>query len=219
MLMPRLRNRLFALAAFFGLLIGGGIAAAPAALADELNMDQSSAPAALASNDTIPCYQFMIYPAENPPVQSEPVPPVREESPAGPSVVPSFPSMEPSIPSEATLSLPGLVPPTSSTTTYPVPLVADQNETPQVPMNPAEDGASQLTLPVAGVTEEPHTPGSANPPLGARTATPAAPVLASTETPALARTGLSAQTVSLVAVLTAFAGILLMVLARRRQEN
>lgn len=67
MLMPRLRNRLFALAAFFGLLIGGGIAAAPAALADELNMDQSSAPAALASNDTIPCYQFMIYPAENPP--------------------------------------------------------------------------------------------------------------------------------------------------------
>ncbi|MDY6077469.1 hypothetical protein [Mobiluncus sp.] len=115
MLMPRLRNRLFALAAFFGLLIGGGIASAPAALADELNMDQSSAPAALASNANIP--------------------------------------------------------------------------------------------------------GSVNPPLGARTATPVAPVLASTETPALARTGLSAQTVSLVAVLTASAGVLLLVLARRRQEK
>lgn len=219
MLMPRLRNRLFAFAAFFSLLIGGGIAAAPAALADELNMDQSPAPAALASNDTIPCYQSMIYPADNPPVQSEPVPPVREEIPAGPSVVPSFPSVEPSLPSEATLPLPGLVPPTSSTTTYPVPLLVDQNETPQGPMNPAEGGASQLTLPVAGVTEHPHTPSSANPPLGARTAMPAAPVLASTETPALARTGLSAQTVSLVAVLTAFAGVLLLVLARRRQEN
>lgn len=219
MLMPRLRNRLFAFAAFFSLLIGGGIATAPAALADELNMDQSSAPAVLASNANIPGYQSMNYPADNPPVQSEQVPPVREEIPAGPSVVPSFPSMVPSVPSEATLPLPGLVPPTSSTTTFPVPLVDDQNETPQVPMNPAEGGASQLTLPVAGVTENPHTPGSANPPLGARKATPAAPVLVGTETPALARTGLSAQTVSLVAVLTAFAGVLLLVLARRRQEN
>lgn len=219
MLMPRLRNRLFAFAAFFSLLIGGGIATAPAALADELNMDQSSAPAVLASNANIPGYQSMNYPADTPPVQSEQVPPVREEIAAGPSVVPSFPSMVPSVPSEATLPLPGLVPPTSSTTTFPVPLVAGQNETPQGPMNPAEGDASQLTLPVAGVTENPHTPGSSNPPLGARKATPAAPVLASTETPALARTGLSAQTVSLVAVLTAFAGVLLLVLARRRQEN
>ena len=88
-------------------------------------------------------------------------------------------------------------------------------------MNPIEGGASLLTPLVAGVTESPHAPGSANPPLAAQTATLAAPVLAGTDSPApaLARTGQAAQTVSLVAALSAIAGAALLVLARRRQEN
>lgn len=233
--LPMLRNRLFAMASFASLVVVGGVASAPAAFADELSLDQGAAPVALDSNANIPGYQSMNYPADNPPVQSEQVPPVRGEVPTEsrvvpsvpslvpsvPSAVPSFPSLVPSVPSEATPPLPALVPPTSSTTTFPTPLVAGMTETPQGPMNPAENGASLLTPLVAGVTESPHAPGSANSPLAAQTSTPAAPVLAGTDSPApaLARTGLSAQTVSLVAVLTASAGVLLLVLARRRHEN
>ena len=207
-----LRNRLFAIASFASLVVAGGVASIPAAFADELSLDQSSAPAVLASNANIPGYQSMNYPVDNPPVQSEPVPPVREEFPTESRVVPS-------VPSEVTPPLPALVPPTSSTTTFPAPLAAGMTEAPQGPMTPAEGDASQLTPLVAGVTESPHAPGSANQPLAAQTSTPAAPVLASTETPALARTGLSAQTVSLVAALSAIAGVALLVLARRRQES
>lgn len=209
-----LRNRLFAIASFASLVIVGGVASAPAAFADELSLDQSSAPAVLASNANIPGYQSMNYPVDNPPVQSEPVTPVRGEIPTESRVVPS-------VPSEVTPPLPALVPPTSSTTTFPAPLAAGMTEAPQDPMNPAEGDASQLTPLVAGVTESPHAPSAANPPVAVQKSTPAAPVLAGTDSPApaLARTGLSAQTVYLVAALSAIAGVALLVLARRRQEN
>lgn len=216
------------MASFASMVVAGGVASAPAAFADELSLDQSSAPAVLASNANIPDYQSMNYPVDNPPAQIESVPPVRGEIPTEsrvvpsvPSVVPSFPSLVPSVPSEATPPLSALVPPTSSTTTFPAPLVAGMTEAPQGPTNPAEGGASLLTPLVAGVTESPHAPGSANQPLAAQTAMPAAPALAGTDSPApaLARTGQAAQTVSLVAGLTAFAGAWLLVLARRRQEN
>ena len=202
------------MASFASLVVAGGVASAPAAFADELSLDQGAAPAVLASNANIPGYQSMNYPVDNPPVQSEPVPPVHGEIPTESRVVPALPR-------EATPPLPALVPPTSSTTTFPTPLVAGMTETPQDPMNPAESGASLLTPLVAGVTESPHAPSAANPPVAVQTSTPAAPVLAGTDSPApaLARTGQAFQTVSLVAGLTAFAGAWLLVLARRRQEN
>lgn len=216
------------MASFASMVVAGGVASAPAAFADELSLDQSSAPAVLASNANIPGYESMNCLADSSPAQIESVPPVRGEIPTEsrvvpsvPSVVPSFPSLVPSVPSEATPPLPALVPPTSSTTTLPAPLVAGMTETPQDPMNPAESGASLLTPLVAGVTESPHAPSAANPPVAVQTSTPAAPVLAGTDSPApaLARTGQAFQTVSLVAGLTAFAGAWLLVLARRRQEN